>query len=142
MRTAPHPLVAPPLGRRSARLRRRERSLRPPRSASEKAPAAARDRILPLPPPGAETDGLLHVSEISNDYVKDATEVLNVGDAVTVRVKLVNMEKKQARRLAPTLSSAPRWPPRVAPTPPALSGALSSPRPVVASLHLPDRGAQ
>ena len=46
---------------------------------------------------GAETDGLLHVSEISNEYVKDATEKLNVGDAVTVRVKMVNMEKKQAR---------------------------------------------
>ena len=58
---------------------------------------------------GAETDGLLHVSEISNEYVKDATEKLNVGDAVTVRVKMVNMEKKQARltsqRAPPSQSS-------------------------------------
>ena len=59
---------------------------------------------------GAETDGLLHVSEISNDYVKDATEVLNVGDAVTVRVKQVNMEKKQVALTAkdPNAAPAPR----------------------------------
>merc|ERR1719393_827232 len=44
---------------------------------------------------GAATDGLLHVSEISNEFVKDATEKLNVGDAVTVRVKSVNLEKNQ-----------------------------------------------
>jgi len=56
---------------------------------------------------GAETDGLLHVSEISNDYVKDATEVLNVGDAVTVRVKLVNMEKKQVALTAKDPNAAP-----------------------------------
>ena len=59
---------------------------------------------------GAETDGLLHVSEISNDYVKDATEVLNVGDSVTVRVKMVNMEKKQVALTAkdPNAAPAPR----------------------------------
>jgi ribosomal protein S1 len=59
---------------------------------------------------GAETDGLLHVSEISNEYVKDATEKLNVGDAVTVRVKLVNMEKKQVALTAkdPNAAPAPR----------------------------------
>jgi ribosomal protein S1 len=56
---------------------------------------------------GAETDGLLHVSEISNDYVKDATEVLNVGDAVTVRVKLVNMEKQQVALTAKDPNAAP-----------------------------------
>jgi len=59
---------------------------------------------------GAETDGLLHVSEISNEYVKDATEVLNVGDSVTVRVKMVNMEKKQVALTAkdPNAAPAPR----------------------------------
>ena len=59
---------------------------------------------------GAETDGLLHVSEISNEYVKDATEVLNVGDSVTVRVKMVNMEKKQVALTAkdPNAALAPR----------------------------------
>ena len=35
---------------------------------------------------GAATDGLLHVSEISNEFIKDATEKLNVGDTITVAV--------------------------------------------------------
>jgi len=44
---------------------------------------------------GAATDGLLHVSEISNEFVKDASEKLSVGDEVTVRIKSINLEKKQ-----------------------------------------------
>jgi len=56
---------------------------------------------------GAETDGLLHVSEISNEYVKDATEKLNVGDTVTVRVKMVNFEKKQVALTAKDPNAAP-----------------------------------
>ena len=32
---------------------------------------------------GAATDGLLHVSEISNEFIKDATEKLTAGDTVT-----------------------------------------------------------
>eukprot|EP00322_Chrysochromulina_rotalis_P027897 CAMPEP_0115848768 /NCGR_PEP_ID=MMETSP0287-20121206/11098_1 /TAXON_ID=412157 /ORGANISM="Chrysochromulina rotalis, Strain UIO044" /LENGTH=332 /DNA_ID=CAMNT_0003302703 /DNA_START=34 /DNA_END=1032 /DNA_ORIENTATION=+ len=44
---------------------------------------------------GASTDGLLHVSEISNEFVKDATEKLSVGESITCKVKAVNLEKSQ-----------------------------------------------
>jgi len=44
---------------------------------------------------GASTDGLLHVSEISNEFVKDATEKLTAGDTVTCRIKAINLEKQQ-----------------------------------------------
>lgn len=44
---------------------------------------------------GASTDGLLHVSEMSDDFVKDANDLFKVGDSVSVRVKGVNIEKGQ-----------------------------------------------
>jgi len=44
---------------------------------------------------GASTDGLLHVSEISNEFVKDANEKLSVGDTVSCKIKSINLEKKQ-----------------------------------------------
>lgn len=44
---------------------------------------------------GTTTDGLLHVSEISNDFVEDATEKLKAGETVTCKIKEVNVEKKQ-----------------------------------------------
>jgi len=43
---------------------------------------------------GYVTDGLLHVSEICQEFVKDANDKLKAGDVVTVRVKSVNLEKK------------------------------------------------
>ena len=44
---------------------------------------------------GAQTDALLHVSEISNEFVKDATEKLKAGDVVKGRIKAINLEKQQ-----------------------------------------------
>lgn len=44
---------------------------------------------------GAETDALLHVSEISNDFVQDATEKLTAGETITCKIKGVNLEKRQ-----------------------------------------------
>jgi len=44
---------------------------------------------------GAVTDGLLHVSEICNEFVKDATEKLTAGDTVQCRIKAINLEKQQ-----------------------------------------------
>jgi predicted RNA-binding protein with RPS1 domain len=44
---------------------------------------------------GAECDGLVHISEMSTDFVKDANEVVKVGDAVNVRILSVNADKKQ-----------------------------------------------
>lgn len=44
---------------------------------------------------GATTDGLLHVSEISNDFVQDATEKLTAGETITCKIKAINLEKQQ-----------------------------------------------
>ena len=40
-------------------------------------------------------DGLVHISEISKDYIKHPSEVLKVGDVVTVKVTAVDVAKKR-----------------------------------------------
>ncbi len=40
-------------------------------------------------------DGLVHISEISKDYIKHPSEVLKVGDQVTVKVLSVDIPKKR-----------------------------------------------
>jgi predicted RNA-binding protein with RPS1 domain len=42
---------------------------------------------------GTPTDGLLHVSQLAAGYVENVTDVVNVGDKVTVRVLSVDLEK-------------------------------------------------
>ncbi len=44
---------------------------------------------------GVHQDGLVHISRLSNRFVKDPREVVNPGDRVTVRVIEVNLEKNQ-----------------------------------------------
>jgi predicted RNA-binding protein with RPS1 domain len=44
---------------------------------------------------GAATDGLLHVSEICDEFVEDANDKLTAGDTVKGRIKSVNLEKGQ-----------------------------------------------
>ncbi len=46
---------------------------------------------------GAERPGLVHVSEISHDYVKSPSEVLKEGDEVEAKVLDVDRRKKQIR---------------------------------------------
>ncbi|QOV88230.1 polyribonucleotide nucleotidyltransferase [Humisphaera borealis] len=51
-----------------------------------------------------ETDGLCHVSELSDDYVERVTDVVNVGDEIRVKVVLIDdtgrikLSRKQALR--------------------------------------------
>lgn len=52
---------------------------------------------------GVHQDGLVHISEISDNYVKHPSEVLQVGDVVTVRVLGVDSDKG---RISLTLRSA------------------------------------
>ena len=40
-------------------------------------------------------DGLVHISEISNEYIKHPSEVLKVGDVVVVKVMSVDVDKKR-----------------------------------------------
>lgn len=44
---------------------------------------------------GVHQDGLVHVSEISEKYIKHPSEALSVGDVVTVWVKNVDLKKKR-----------------------------------------------
>ncbi len=44
---------------------------------------------------GVHQDGLVHISQLSNRFIKDPREVVNPGDRVTVRVIEVNLEKNQ-----------------------------------------------
>ncbi|MCM1043305.1 MAG: RNA-binding transcriptional accessory protein [Corallococcus sp.] len=44
---------------------------------------------------GVHQDGLVHLSEMSNNYIKHPSEVLKVGDTVTVRVIGVDVDKNR-----------------------------------------------
>ena len=44
---------------------------------------------------GVHQDGLVHISQLSNRFVKDPRDIVNPGDRVTVRVLEVNLEKNQ-----------------------------------------------
>jgi uncharacterized protein len=44
---------------------------------------------------GVHQDGLVHISQLSNRFVKDPRDVVNPGDRVKVRVIEVNLEKNQ-----------------------------------------------
>jgi ribosomal protein S1 len=46
---------------------------------------------------GAERHGLVHVSEMRDDYVRDPAEVVSVGDTIEVRVLDVDRRKRQIR---------------------------------------------
>ena len=49
-------------------------------------------------------DGLVHISQISKEYIKHPSEVLKVGDVVRVKVMDVDVEKK---RISLTIKDCP-----------------------------------
>ena len=42
---------------------------------------------------GLKNDGLVHISQMSNDYIKHPLDVVSVGDIVNCYVKDINLEK-------------------------------------------------
>ncbi|NLY67284.1 MAG: RNA-binding transcriptional accessory protein, partial [Tissierellia bacterium] len=44
---------------------------------------------------GVKQDGLVHISELSNSYIKHPKEVVKVGDIIKVRVLDIDMERKR-----------------------------------------------
>ncbi|MBQ1550252.1 MAG: S1 RNA-binding domain-containing protein, partial [Clostridia bacterium] len=44
---------------------------------------------------GVHQDGLVHISQISNKFIKHPSEVLSVGDVVTVRILGVDLKKER-----------------------------------------------
>jgi len=64
---------------------------------------------------GAQTDGLLHVSQLSNGFVRHPSEAVQVGDEIEVRILEVDMDRrrisltmKDEQQSAPQASSGPR----------------------------------
>ena len=56
---------------------------------------------------GAERPGLVHISEMTHDYVKNPSEVVNEGDEVNVQVLEVNRRKRQIRLSMKALEEPP-----------------------------------
>ena len=46
---------------------------------------------------GAERPGLLHISELANEYVKSTSDIVKVGDEVEVKILDFNRRKKQIK---------------------------------------------
>ena len=44
---------------------------------------------------GVHQDGLVHISEITEKYIRHPSEALKVGDVVTVRIKEVDLKKNR-----------------------------------------------
>jgi uncharacterized protein len=44
---------------------------------------------------GVHQDGLVHISELADKFVKDPREVVKAGDVVSVRVKEVDIDRKR-----------------------------------------------
>lgn len=60
---------------------------------------------------GVHQDGLIHISELSDRYIKDPSEVVKTGDKIQVKVLSVEIERKRISLSAKSGSSAPKTKP-------------------------------
>ena len=44
---------------------------------------------------GVKQDGLVHISEMADSYVKNPYEIVDVGDVIEVTVKSVDLDRKR-----------------------------------------------
>ena len=56
---------------------------------------------------GAERPGLCHISELTHDYIRNADEVVKVGEDVEVKILDYNRRKKQIKLSIKALQEAP-----------------------------------
>jgi small subunit ribosomal protein S1 len=56
---------------------------------------------------GAERPGLVHISEMTYDYIKDPSDVVKEGDEVEVKVLAVNRQKRQIKLSMKALEEPP-----------------------------------
>lgn len=66
---------------------------------------------------GAEREGLVHISELSHNYVKHPSEVVNVGDEVQVKVLGFNRRKRRIDLSMKALTEKPEMQPMQAAQP-------------------------
>jgi len=57
---------------------------------------------------GAERPGLVHISEMTRDYIKNSSDVVTEGDEIEVKVLDVNRHKKQIRLSMKALEEPPK----------------------------------
>lgn len=67
---------------------------------------------------GVHQDGLVHISELSDQFVSDPSKVVSVGDQIEVRVIAVDLKRKRISLSCKTKSAAPAVPPPSAPNQP------------------------
>jgi uncharacterized protein len=60
---------------------------------------------------GVHQDGLVHVSELANRFVKDPAEVVKVGDRVRVKVLSVDLPRRRMGLSIKALTAHPAGPP-------------------------------
>ncbi len=56
---------------------------------------------------GAERPGLIHISEMTHDYIKSTEDILKTGDEVEVKILSVNRQKKQIKLSMKALEEPP-----------------------------------
>jgi predicted RNA-binding protein with RPS1 domain len=78
---------------------------------------------------GAEREGLVHISELSHNYVKHPSEVVNVGDEVQVKVLGFNRRKRRIDLSMKALTEKPEMQPMQAAQPRQGSGGGGKRRP-------------
>lgn len=75
---------------------------------------------------GAQTDGLLHISQLPWGYVNHPSEVLKVGDEVEVRILEVDPRKRRISLTMKDLSAGAEETPAKAPAEPSAERALTA----------------
>ncbi len=80
---------------------------------------------------GVHQDGLVHLSQMSDRFIKDPRDIVSPGDRVTVRVIEVNLEKNQVALTmrAPVVKHVERPRPQNRPPPPRGGGGGKRPPP-------------
>jgi protein Tex len=61
---------------------------------------------------GVHQDGLVHISQLADRFVKDPHEVVKVGDKLQVRVLEIDLERKRIALTAKRGTPAPRAEPQ------------------------------
>jgi len=77
---------------------------------------------------GAERPGLVHISEMTHDYIKTPGEVVKEGDEVEVKVLNVDRRKKQIKLSMKALEEMPIKTPKEPPSQPATKPAKTEPK--------------
>jgi len=86
---------------------------------------------------GVHQDGLVHISQMGDRFVKDPRQAVNPGDRVQVRVLKVDLAKKQISLTLKTAASAERRPPKGRSNRPARRGPAGEGKPGAAREQRP-----